>query len=273
MGDGGPHDPQIHFEADNTSCMWNGFPICIDATPLNPNPPSTTVESKQVSSFVTDPGLGCFGPGPSVWPPVYIYDYLDGILAGYSLQLRVRFFATGGGTSVGSVGIATPVGSCDPAIPGPIIGAFDSGFFDISCVDCTIAVSDVLSIIPCFTNFSPLGGVVQIDQGILDVVWVASGSPEAAYDPFQDFGVKWVPPCGDPDAGLFISLETDSCGELVKTYQNVADEVNALNLGITATILGSHGSDIAAPDPACPAPDYCCDMTGAECSGGVHDSQ
>src|SRR5262245_39712998 len=92
LGDGGPHSPQIKFEADDNSCRWNGFPVCIDAELLDPVVPSTTVESKQIATFVTDPGLGCFDPDQvTEWPPVYVYDYVKGLLSGYTLQGRIRF--------------------------------------------------------------------------------------------------------------------------------------------------------------------------------------
>jgi hypothetical protein len=274
LGDGGAHSPQIRFTADDISCRWNGFPVCIDAGLLDTGTPSTTVESRQIASFVTSPGLGCFGPNlVTQWPPVYVYDYLKGLLAGYRLQGRARFFATGGGTSVGSFAFTGDGVNCG-AVPGPILGAFDSGFVDLFCFDCTIATGPYLSMSLCFTNFSPLGGVVQIDNGILDVQWVPHSAPLATYEPFQDFEIAWHPPC-DPlstdaiNPGLYIALETDSCGVLTKTYQNIADEVNALDLGITATILGGHGADIAKPDPSTSPPWYCADMTGAECSGAT----
>lgn len=121
---------------------------------------------------------------------------------------------------------------------------------------------------PVFTNFSPISGGVTITNGLLDIQWVAGSYHPPEYAPNQPFTIQWRPPC-DADSGLYIALATDSCGLLTKTYTNVKDAVNALGLGITASILGGHGADTAKPDPSCPAPDYCCDMAGAECSGSI----
>lgn len=269
LGDGSAHDPQIRFEADDGSCKWNGFPVCIDAELLTPDAPAGVFSSYQLSAFTTTPGGGGSSPSTTQWPHIFIYDYLSGILNGYKLQARVRFTATSGGTSVGSFSVNSQVGICNPGKPGPILGAYDSGLFDISCAGCsTPGVTDPLELHMVFTNFSPIAGSVVITDGILDVQWVANTGPIATYAPSQPFSIQWRPPC-DVDAGLYIALPTDACGHFTKTYTNVKDAVNALGLGITASTLGGHGADTAKPDPSCPAPDYCCDMAGAECSGSI----
>jgi hypothetical protein len=267
LGDGSAHDPQIKFTSDDGSCKWNGFPVCIDAEIFSPIVPSAVISSYQLLSFTTTPGPGGSSPTEAQWPFVRVFDFLDGYLSGYKLQARVRFTASGG-TSVGSlgVGVATACG----AKPGPIFGVYDSGFFDITSSPCRCAFNSAEELIlkTLYTNFDPTGNTVTITDGILDIQWVANTAPLATYAPLQPFTIQWRPPC-EVDAGLYIALSTDNCGALTKTYTNVKDAVNALSLGITASILGGHGGDIAKPDPSCPAPDYCCDMAGATCSGSI----
>lgn len=67
----------------------------------------------------------------------------------------------------------------------------------------------------------------------------------------------------DPMPGLYVYLETSSCGVLTKTYTNIKTAIDAASLGFTTTILGGHGADVAAPDRDV--------MAGADCSGGVNE--
>ena len=281
MGDGGAHDPQIRFTADDESCRWNGFPICIDVEYLPGYSPLPIATTTQLSSFTTTAGGGASGPSNAQWPHSWIYDYVEAILAGYKLTYRYRFTATSAGTSVGSVAVqAVGDGNCSGSTqPGPILGAYDSGVLGGTgiCQNCSSGATDPYELAMVFTNFNPITGSVTITNGILDLAWVPVSSP-VLYKPNQSFHIEWRPPgcIGDvytPDPGLYITLGTDSCGNLLKTYTQVANEVNALGLGITASILGGHGSDLAKPDPSCLAPDYCCDMTGATCTGGVDSSE
>jgi hypothetical protein len=274
LGDGGPHDPQIRFTADDKSCRWNGFPVCIDVEQFVPIIPTNPAPSFQVSQFVTTPGAGSSAPTEAQWPGVQLYDYLKGLLSGYNLQYRMRFDAlVGGGTSVGSAAVQSQIGGCSPAQPGPILGHFDTGVtpVDFTCQTCSTAPENA-ALTMVFSNFSPIAGSAIVANGRLDITWHFVGGTIPTYTPNQKFSVVFQPPgcVGPRDPGLYITLETTSCGLLTKTYQNIADAVNALNLGITASILGGHGADTAKPDPACGAPDYCCDMSGAECSGSIH---
>ncbi len=265
LGDGGAHDPQIRFTADDESCMWNAFPVCIDVEQAGVYVPGALAETRQLSQFVTTAGGFPSAPSEAQWPGIKIYDYISALNAGYRLQVRFRFTATSGGTSVGSVGSQIDEGSCSPGQPGPILGVYDSGFNTVGCIACNVATHEYQNLVIVFTNFSPVSGSAIVNDGIFNAQWVLTTTP-VLYRPLQHFSIEYRPPCS-PNEGLFITLETDSCGLLTKTYQNVADAVNALNIPITATILGAHGADLAKPDPSCFAPDYCCDMTGATCTG------
>lgn len=273
MGDGGAHDPQIRFEADNDSCRWNAFPVCISVQDLPGYSPFPIGTSSQKASFTTTPGGGGTIPDDADWPHIWIGDYLEAIDAGFRLQYHYRFFATAAGTSVGSVAVRSiGVGSCTGSgSPGAILGAFDSGTLGglstSECGDCSSGL-DPSEISMIFTNFNPVSGAVTITEGFLELAWVKVAA-SLLYAPNQHYNIEWHPPCGDPSDGLFITLPTDTCGNLSKTYTQIATDVNNLGLGLTATILGGHGGDIAKPDPSCTGYPYCCDMTGAECSGAA----
>lgn len=280
MGDGGAHDPQIRFTADDESCMWNNFPIYIYACPwrsFSPTDPDTTT---QVSSFTTTPGGGGSSPTDSQWPFMRVYDTRLSSLAGYDLQFRYRFHAASGGTTVGSVAVVhEDASSCGDAQPGPIIGDYVQTVFVLaaSCIACTS--DDPLALKMVFTNFSPLGGDVIITAGKLEAQWVTNGDSPPTYAPDQALTITYGPPCS-AQPGLFIGLEVDECGLLTKTYTQIKDAVNALSLGITASVLGGHGADKAAPDPSCATDSVvapcnpldsivACRMTGADCSGAL----
>ncbi|HEY1309275.1 MAG TPA: hypothetical protein VGF24_37305 [Vicinamibacterales bacterium] len=279
----GAHYPQIRFTADDESCMWNGFPVCLgwDLELFTPIVPVDPVPTSQLLIFTAPPGAGAYQPTESEWPHMRVYDAHLAALSGYDLQFKMRFFATGS-TSCGSACIAR-VGStcCGDSQPGPIFGEYIESVFSPTgnCVVCTS--DDEIELALRVTNFSPItangvtiGAAGEI-MGRIEAQWVSTGDPPPSYAPDQQFKIEFRPPCyiasgpGDLDAGLYIALETDSCGNLTKTFTNVRDAVNALGLGITASVLGGHGADIAEPDPHCTPPEYCCDMTGADCSGGV----
>jgi hypothetical protein len=102
-------------------------------------------------------------------------------------------------------------------------------------------------------------------------------TPTAVYEPFQVARYEYVPPCPPLEDGhLYIYPTIDSCGLGTMTYTNLATAINALNIPITATVLGGHGSDLVAPDPAATLDTFCClgcfygkAMAGAECGGAV----
>jgi len=192
----------IKFTAADESCRWNDYLVRLKAKTRDSGAPRAPNEAKQIATFVTTTGLGCWVPDPvTEWPPVYLYDYLEGLLSGQKLQARVRFFATSGGTSVGAFSVVMDgIGLCSPGQPGPILGAYDSGFFDISCVDCTIATDPLIALQVCFNNFSPVVGVVQITEGILDIQWVPDTGPSSDYEPFEPFAIVFIPPCADDSA-------------------------------------------------------------------------
>jgi hypothetical protein len=270
MGDGGPHDPQIRFTADYDSCRWNGFPVCIDVELASSYVPFSITPTRQLIPFTTTPGGGGTVPTEAQWPHTFIADYLEAILAGYFLTYHYKFLATAAGTSVGSAGVlAIGDGLCTgSAVPGAILGFFDSGVIGGTgaCEGCS-GISDPYEVAMNFTNFNPASGSVTISDGQLEMAWVTGGTP-AHYRPNQEYGIVYKGPC-EVDSGLYISLETDECGNLTKTYTQIGTDVNNLGLGITATILGGHGSDLAKPDPSCGGPDYCCDLAGATCSGAA----
>ena len=278
LGDGGAHSPQIKFTAPDNSCIWNGFPVCI----TNPPPRDCSgfiaqnSDGLELGNFLTTPGAGTSFPTHGVWPPALVYGYLQGILCGLQLQARITFNAHGT-TSVGSVGVFNAVsgGSCG-AKAGPILGDYDSDWFDISCEDCTLAGDD-LTLVLGFTNFNPVPPAqVQIDNGALRVRWFATGDPEVGeFEPLFPYSIVYHNPCYEPvgsedlGPGLYINLPSDSCGNLYKTYQDINIDIFNMGLDVTATVLGGHGSDIARADPDCAEFPYCCDMAGAICSGGV----
>jgi hypothetical protein len=275
LGDGGAHDPQIRFTADDNSCRWNGFPVCIDAERFQAIVPS--VAGPTYGSFDTDDASGGTKVATELqWPYLRVYDFAMGVLSGYKLQIKMTGTVVNHGTSAGSLATTSQFGGPCTAEAGPIIGAYDSGFLDQNCGSCsTFGTANDIEIRMAATNFSPIVGHVTV-SGKVEAQWVFDGVHSADWMPQQQYEIIFVPPgcvaqsSADLDPGLYINLPTDACGVLSKTYQQIADDVNALNLGITATILGSHGSDIAKPDPSCPAPFYCCDMAGAECSGSIH---
>lgn len=268
LGDGGAHDPQIRFEADDGSCKWNGFPVCIDAEQLDcstaPTDPATT---SQIADWSTAATAGPQSPGEAIWPVLRAYNYLEAVLCGYRLWGRMTLTVSSGR---GSFGIANPYSGLAYSYgdTGPAVVDIDTGLVDLRGPTCDqVPSSDVVTFGIVWANFNPLVGDGVI-HGRFSAQWVANTGPIATYKPFQPFTVQWRPPC-DIDSGLYVALGTDGCGALTTTYTNVKDSVNALSLGVTASILGGHGSDIAKPDPSCPAPDYCCDMAGAECSGSI----
>jgi hypothetical protein len=283
MGDGGAHDPQIRFTADDESCMWNDFPVYIYACGWRSFTPVDPAITTQLLPFTTTPGGGSSAPSDAEWPYMRVYDARWASLAGYDLQFRYRFHAASGGTSVGSAAVIHVGGSaCGDAVSGPIIGDFIQTSFVLaaSCIACTSDSPSELSMV--FTNFSPIAGDVTITLGKLEAQWVTNGDTPPDFAPDQTLTIEFNGPC-EAQPGLFIGLEVDSCGVPTKTYTQIANAVNALNLGITASILGGHGGDTAKPDPSCttldpitatlcdivPVTIHACRMAGADCSGAL----
>lgn len=279
---GGVHGKVLRIQADDESCRWNGFPIYMWACASTP----TVGGDEPTSRLVTDPlTLTAFGTGhdtstPAEWPPVYIADALQSIISGYSIQVRL----TGTFISPGIFGNALATnpftGTCVTWNQGADGNPVDTGWVDCtpSCV--AMGAESTLKIQPTLSNGSAVGWTFS--DFLMETRWV-SGGAVAPYCPNQEFAVGWYPSCplSGGTVGLFIALETDSCGQLTLEYDDVLNYVNGLNLGLTLSALGGHGHDIATPDPFCvtdqftvgccggPTFIFSCEMSGATCSGAV----
>jgi hypothetical protein len=163
-------------------------------------------------------------------------------------------------------------------------GAYDSGWQDCfpSCEQLEALGTAGLRIRPFLNNGNIFIGWTFSGYR-LEVRYTSSVDPPMIYDPYQALDIQWEPPCpGLSEGYLAIGLEVDGCGNLTKTYTQVANAVNALSLGLTVTVLGGHGSLTAQPDTTCsdtplfthdclngPQDEFACLMTGADCSGAV----
>lgn len=274
--------PKLRLTADDPSCRWNGFPVYLFACDYTPSAVSSTYQSFQF----TDP-LTLTPSSASTetdWPSMYLYDIVAAITAGQRLQIRVRGDSSTPGT-FGNIGVTNAAtGLCfgdNTPIGG---GAYDSGWQDCypTCLQLEALGDAFLKIHPFLSNGSPFVGWAF--QGYrIETQYTAAVDPPMTYDPYQVFDIEWEPPCPLNSEGfLAIGLEVDGCGNLTKTYTQVKDAINALSLGVTATVLGGHGSEIAQPDMTCAGTptwdheclngtqsEFACLMGGAHCSGAV----
>ena len=277
---GGVNGKVLKIQSDDVSCRWNDFPVymwaCQDVAGGSGAAPTSrlTVDPLTLTAFGTAHDTST----PAEWPPVYIPNALEAVLAGFSLQVKLTGTFITIGTFGNAIATSDVSGACvtwnetqgNPA---------DTGWVDCSPNCASMSAGSTLKIQPALANGAAIGW--QFADWFMETRWVGGGSV-APYCPNQDFGVGWYPPCTGADReGLFIALETDSCGLLTKDYDYVLNTVNAMNLGVTLSALGGHGHDIATPDPLCTSDPFtvgCCGgpllveaclMSGAECSGAV----
>jgi hypothetical protein len=283
---GGPHASvdfgdgitgKINFTADDASCMWNHFPVALVCCPLACSQPSDPPPTSSINDWITAIGIGGQTPPESDWPLLRVYDWREAILCGYKFQGRMKFFDVAGS---GTFRIGNTLGAGSGyTYPSLVTGgtAVDTNWQDLIGPDCfqvPCTAPDVVEWGLIWSNFSPFINC-RISAGRFEGRWVVDTSPAADFITCQQYGIVFYPPC-DPDQGLTIYLPTDDCGTVTKTYSQIRTDINALNLGITATILGGHGADTAEPDPtsdmvaACTPPVLMGkEMLGATCTGGT----
>ena len=282
MGDGGAHSPQIRFTADDESCFWNGTLIYIYACPFVGITPVAPAPTSQLSTFfLPDSDAPPYSPTTTEWPAMMVYNARMSTLSGYKLEFDITEHVQCGTGSMGTVG-ATLTGStvcAGVSYPSGHCGDQDSGWITSTCAACTH--DDPTLVSPYYRLFNPTTGGIFISHGRMRARWVASGVSPPTYMPDQPFTINWTPPCdgGGQSAGiLWITIGVNGCGVVTTTYTALAAAINALNLGITATVLGGHGADKVGMDPSCnqgqiyacgitAPPVYACEMTGADCSG------
>lgn len=272
--------PMIQFTADDDSCRWNGFPVYIivcDWTPIDGTATYTSYTPVEVT-------LGPLQTSDATdWPPIFVYDSFYAVNSGFKLQARVSWSndGTGGLMNLSLANEATGACITDNTDGGTITAWTDCG---PDCIQQGTLGHDWLEIGGGVHNAS-LGATFHF-TALVETRYVASGDPVAPFQPNQQQGVEFRPPCyvaqgpDDLDAGLYIYLGTDECGNLTTTYGNIRDMVNVHSLGITATVLGGHSTTIAVIDencdelpigPLCVTPQnfFACLLDGAECSGAV----
>jgi hypothetical protein len=272
---------KISFTADDPSCMWNDFPVaivccdldCDNFTPQNPAPTSS------INDWITAIGIGQQTPPESDWPLLRVYDWREAILCGYRFTGRMQFFDVAGS---GTFRIGNTLGAGSGYIfPTLVTGGqqVDTGWQDLIGPDCSqvpCTAPDVVEWGLVWSNFSPFINC-RIANGRFEGAWTLGLTAQAEFISCQQYEIIFNPPC-HPDEGLIIRLPTNDCGIVGKTYTQIKNDVNALNLGITAAVLGGHGADTAEPDPNSTIfPDcsslfgalYGKPMTGATCTGGT----
>lgn len=274
---GGAHGKVLSVQADDESCRWNGFPVYLFGCGIGPGGSAASPTSAQFTDPLT---LGPSGTSTAVdWPPVYIENALQAVLSGFKLQAKITgTFLTPG--IFGNAFVTNPFSGLCVTWNETEGNPADTGWVDCygSCLQ--MGTEETLTLSPAVSNGSSVISW-QFSGWFLETRWVASGVA-ATYCPNRPGFIGWNPPCIGADyEGLFIDLKTDSCGNLVWTYNQVADGINALGLGLTASATGGHGGDIATPDPLCtsrPVAWPCCfgnvlieacEMSGAICSGAL----
>lgn len=261
---GGAHSDQLRLSAPDRSCIWEGFPVTLFCGAINCAIPIADPEpAYQISTYTKPAGAGPGSPLESQWPSLYVYDYLHTILCGGALEVRVR--ATVSGSA--QVSVVNPYSGSGFNYPPFNVGAFDTGWNDAGGPDCAQAAAapfDVVSFGTAWRQFNPLL-TAAISDGILEGRWVSAPGTGALYEPFQKYSIVFKPP-GDPEVGLTISLPTNSCGVITKTWNQIKADLDAMNLAGTVPIVASinnHGGDTAVPDTGV--------LAGSICSGWVND--
>jgi len=275
---GGVHGKVLRITADDESCAWNGFPVYMHACLLSCGGVPADTYLTKLKTLTLAPGASSTNAD---WPAIYVGNAADNILCGNKLQVRVigTFTTPGIFGNYGVVNEAT--GVCQSGNEGSTGQNVNTGFVDCSasCAQMGTLTHDWLKLSPFLSNGS--GGASWVfDNWSLETRWAANVAA-ATYCPHQDLFLTWEPPCFGNPGKLVIGLATDSCGVLTSTYTAVKNAINAAGLGLTASVLGGHGSDIATPDALCVADTLtvsccqgsqdieACEMAGADCSGAL----
>jgi len=270
----------LRVVAPDSSCRWNDFPVRLMYVPMPAAPAPDEDETRQVSSFTTPIPSGG-SPTDAQWPWLWKRDILGHVNDGQTLELDIRFSASGSGT-VRVVDPWTGIIWSDNFSGAGNFGFVNEAASTPDCFQVGCAGGDG-PFVTVFVPFNPLIPIA-IANGVLKVRWVGGGSPSGVANPCESLFVSFTPPCdGNLDPNLTVCLESNECGDIVSTWNEVRNAINNDDSGFSATVLNSQGAQFAAPDPFCDpvTGGQCgddsegteCLLDGAVCSGGVDFSE
>lgn len=250
LGDGTAHDPQLRLTAPDTSARWNGFPVELVATAFSTFVPVDPGAVDQISSseFVNSSGGA---ESDDIWMPIlWANDYLEADIDDYHLAFRLRFSYKGLRLTAGITNPFSGLLYTTGLLANTSVWtAFDSGTIDVGHANpqCSQLASSSAHNVDWYVLFSSdaLAGC-EIAGTRLEAWWVAGGEP-ASYVPREAFRIVWGSPFG-ADPGLTVVLETNACGQLTKTYDQVAALLNADPLVELVATINHNGTDVAKPD-------------------------